>query len=253
MLVDRVLLRDVVLELDVEPWRLARSPGAPPTLHFVSSSLRLFLVFPRGQAPTAKRPLVPLRALNGKLPVLLVPGALVIQKVLADLRTKVPVDRDQPRAVLLKKFAIDPRLVVEPRQVRLGAQHQQVLPPLVVLAQEHQVVPALAATRIRPVLARLAGRRDIRLHAQDRLDPLLLAGLIDRHRPEDVAVVRHPHRRHAKLGHAAHQLVDAVPAVQQRVLRVQVQMDELLIARDHRHGLRRSRFALTARHDPAPP
>ncbi|HNM24504.1 MAG TPA: dockerin type I domain-containing protein, partial [Saprospiraceae bacterium] len=42
--------------------------------------------------------------------------------------------------------AIDPRLVVEARQVRLGAQHQQILPALVVLAEQHEVIATFAAT-----------------------------------------------------------------------------------------------------------
>ena len=101
VLVDRVLVRDVVLQLHEEARR--------------AECLR-----------------VPERALLGLVPVLPVPAALEGQQMLADLAAEVTVDRDQPFGVLGQQLPIDPRLEVEPGQIRLGAEIQQVVPARVV-------------------------------------------------------------------------------------------------------------------------
>jgi hypothetical protein len=55
----------------------------------------------------------------------------------------------------------------------------------------------------------------------------VLHGLgVELHRAEHVAVVRDGARRHAGGLHAGQQLLDLVRPVEQRILRVQMQMDE---------------------------
>ena len=136
----------------------------------------------------------------------------------------MPADGDEPAAVRFEQRAIDARLVVEPGEVRLGAQVQQVGPAGVVLSQQDQVVPAVGDAGVRAVVA-IAGR-DVGLDAQDRLDPGLVAREVEGDSPEQVAVVGDGDRVHAQLFHACHQPIDAVAAVQQRVLGVQVQVGE---------------------------
>ena len=169
---------------------------------------------------------MPLRTLPRQLPVLLVPGALKVQQVFADFAAQVPIDRNQPLAVFAEQLPVNSRLVVEPREVRLAAQQQQVLPPLVVHREQHEVIPALAPAAVRPVRPRLARRRDIRLHPENRLDALGLARFIEGHGPEHVAVVGDRTARHPKLDEAIDQLLDLVATVKQRVLSVQVQVRE---------------------------
>ena len=77
---------------------------------------------------------------------------------------------------------------------------------------------------VRAVVA-IAGR-DVSLDAQDRLDPCFLAREVEGDSPEQIAVVGDGHRVHAQLFHAGHQPIDAVAAVQQRVLGVKVQVGE---------------------------
>ncbi len=193
--IDRVLLGDMVLQLDVEP--------------LLAEHLR-----------------VPLRALNRFLPVLLVLAPLEREQMIPDLAPQVPVDRDEPRRVLRQKLPIDPRLEVEAREVRLRAQQHQIPPPLITLGQQHQVIPAVGRAGECPVAPRPTGRTDVGLNAQDRKHPLVLAGQVERRGPEQVPVIGHRDRVHPQFLDALHQLVDPVAAVKEGILRVQMQMHE---------------------------
>ncbi len=64
---------------------------------------------------------------------------------------------------------------------------------------------------------------------EDRLDPVLLARLVEVDRAEQVAVVGHGQRRHPHPGRLGEQVVDARGPVQHRVLGVDVEMYEAVL------------------------
>ena len=76
--------------------------------------------------------------------------------------------------------------------------------------------------------AAVAGR-DVHLAAEDRLDAALSRLVVEGDRREHVAVLGDGQRRHLQLDRAVEQLLDPARAVEQRVLRVQMQVDEVVI------------------------
>ena len=195
MRIDRVLQTDMVLQLQIKP--------------------RTILC-------TFKCIAMPDRNLARRLKVRLVPRLLILDHVPSNLRPKVTIDRDQPLRMRLQNLPVHPRLVVKPIDVRLGTQVEQVLPPLVVLREQHQVVPTIRDPCIGPIMP--IPRRDIRLHTQNRLDPLLLRDVVELHRRVHVAVVRDRDRTHPKLFDPLDQLVRTIPTIEKRELRMQVQV-----------------------------
>jgi hypothetical protein len=105
-------------------------------------------------------------------------------------------------------------------QARLRGNPDQVPVSLFVLRQHQQMVVVVA----------LAGRamifilRNVKLAAQNRLHPLRLRRLEEVHRPIDVPVVGHRHGLLPQRRHPVNQLGDVTSPVQQRVLRMQMQM-----------------------------
>ena len=68
--------------------------------------------------------------------------------------------------------------------------------------------------------------RHVHLAADDRLDPGFSGLLVELDRAEDVAVVGHRHRRHPEFRRFLHEFPDAHRAIQQRVLGVEVEVNE---------------------------
>ena len=71
-----------------------------------------------------------------------------------------------------------------------------------------------------------AARREVALHADDRLDPVRLGLAPELVGAEDVAVVGHRQRRHAHPGRLREQVVQPRRTVEHRELGVRVQVDE---------------------------
>ena len=80
---------------------------------------------------------------------------------------------------------------------------------------------------LRPALLEPAALGDVDLAAQDRLDAAGARVIVEDHRREQVAVLGDRKRRHVELDRFVQQLVDAAGAVEERKLRVQVQVDEV--------------------------
>ena len=119
--------------------------------------------------------------------------------------------------MLLQQLPVDARLVVEPLQVGLRHELQQVAVAVQVTGQ-HRQVERLAFARAavpRP-------RRDVRLQPDDRLDPPRLRFPVEVDRSVQRPVVRHRDRIHAKRLRAVQQLRDARHAVEQRKFGVRV-------------------------------
>jgi hypothetical protein len=79
--------------------------------------------------------------------------------------------------------------------------------------------------------------RDVGLAAEDRLDATFHRQIQERDGPEHVAVVGHRHRRHPEADRLVDQLLETLRAVEQRVLRVIVQVDEGRFRHRHSHSI----------------
>ena len=132
-----------------------------------------------------------------------------------------------PARVLRQQLLVDPRLVVVAVEVRGGRQRQEVAVADVVLGQEDEVVV------VRIGLALLVGHAaggDVGLDADDRLDPRLLGGGVERDDPVHAPVVGERQRRHPLLGDALRHLRNAAQAVEQAELGVDVEVDEVAVS-----------------------
>ena len=120
-----------------------------------------------------------------------------------------------------QQVQVDAGLDIEPVHKGLAHQVRQVPVTGLVLTQQHQMT-GLRVQLIGFVQPGAAGY--IYLTADDRVDALGLAGPIEVDGAVHNAVVRDGHRRLAQLLHQLRQVTDAAGAVQQAVLRVDMQM-----------------------------
>ena len=150
---------------------------------------------------------------------------------LGDLAAKTRRQPDQPGAVPREVLAVDPRLVVVAVDVGVGDQPAQVLVAGPVLGEQDQVERLGVGLAF---LVRHGSAGDVRLDADDRLDPLVLRGLVEGDRSVEGAVVGQGERIHALLGRRVDQLGDPSEAVEQAELGVDVEVGEVI--RGDRHG-----------------
>ena len=115
--------------------------------------------------------------------------------------------------MLLQQVQVNAGLHVKALQESLGHHVGQVAVPLLVPAQEHQVgeVGVILVHLLEPGPA---PGGHIHLTADDGLDPLRLAGLVEVDHPVHDAVVGDGHRLLAQLLHPLDQLVDPAGPVQ---------------------------------------
>ncbi len=155
-------------------------------------------------------------------------GLVLLQEGVTELAVEAAREGEEPLRVLGEEFPVDARLVVEPLHVPGRDQLDQILVPGHVPGQERHVVrPLVLAILRRPFEP--AGRRHVHLAADDGLDPLLAGQGVEVHRPEEVAVVGHGQGRHPVLLGLGHQLVELAGPIQERVLRVQMQVHEIRV------------------------
>ena len=138
---------------------------------------------------------------------------------LADAAGEAAGERDQPARVALEQLPVDARLRVVALEVAERAELDQVRVAGVRLGQERQVRVAARA--------RVAVVGDVDLAADDRLDPLVARRLVEVDRAGERAVVGERHRRHLELGRAGRERRDPARPVEDRVLAVDVQVDEV--------------------------
>ena len=144
---------------------------------------------------------------------------------LRNLAAKAGGQPDQPLAMSGEVVAIDARLVVIAVDVGVGHEPTEVPVADEILGQQDQVEGLGVG------LALLVGHRpagDIGLHADDRLDALVLRGLVEGNRAVQGAVVRDGHRIHALLRRRVDQLRDPAEAVEQAELGVHVEVGEVV-------------------------
>ena len=140
----------------------------------------------------------------------------------------------RPSAVLAQQLLVDARVVVEALEVPHRVQVREVLPADVVLREQDQVIAAAFGLVV-------SIGRDIGLAAEDRLHAVLLGLLVEVQRAEQVAVVGDGDLLHAALEHLGKQVVEADRAVEQAVLRVQMQVREFGHARSSSLAFRSAR------------
>ena len=112
------------------------------------------------------------------------------------------------------------RLPIKPVQRSLRRDPDQVPVPLFVLRQHQQMIIVVALAWRAMIF--IFG--DIKLAAQDRLHALRLGSLEKMHRPVDVPVVGHRDGLLPQLRHPINKLGNVTSPIQQRVLRMQMQM-----------------------------
>ena len=128
---------------------------------------------------------------------------------------------DEALGMPAQQVRVNAGLDIEPVYKGLAHQVRQIPVSRFVFAQQHQV-PGLRVQLIGLIQPGAPGH--IHLTADDRMDALGFAGSIEVDGAVHNAVVRDGHRRLAQLLHQLRQVPDAAGAVQQAVLRVDVQM-----------------------------
>ena len=148
----------------------------------------------------------------------------VLLERLADLPGETAGERDQPVAVRLEQLPVDARLVVVALEVAERGELDQVRVARVVGGEQRQVRVALRL--------RLPVFRDVHLAADDRLDADLPGLLDELHRAGERPVVGQPDRGHVELSRPSSKLGNAARPVENRVLGVDVKVNERGLTHD---------------------
>ena len=151
------------------------------------------------------------------------PGPLIVaaDQAAGNFTGQAGGQADKALRMPAQQVQVDAGLDIEPVHKGLAHQVRQVPVTGLVLTQQHQV-PGLRVQLIGFVQPGPPGH--IHLAPDDRVDALGLAGPIEVDGAVHNAMVRDGHRRLAQLLHQLRQVPDAAGAVQQTVLRVDVQM-----------------------------
>ncbi len=148
---------------------------------------------------------------------------LVADDLLVDLALEAGRQADEPLAVLAEQLLVDAGLVVEALEVGRRGELQEVPVPRLVSRQEHQVIAAAAARSA----VQAAALRHVGLDADDRLDLGGLAPGVELDGAEHVAMVGEGDRRLARGHGGGDHVVEAVGAVEEAVLAVQMEVNEV--------------------------
>ncbi len=141
-----------------------------------------------------------------------------------DLALEAAAEADESGRMRREQVLVDARLVVEALGVAGRDELDQVVIALAGRGEEHEVVGGFPR---RPALRAPVTRSHIDFAAENRVDATLARLVVKDDRREHVAVLGDRHRRHLQLDRFVEQLLDPAGAVEQRVFRVQVQMDEV--------------------------
>ena len=135
-----------------------------------------------------------------------------------DAAGEAPGERDHPRRVPLEQLPVDARLVVVALEVRERAEPDEVRVAGGVGGEEREVRVALLLDA--PVV------HDVHLAPEDRFDALRLRRLVEVDRAGHRAVVGERDGRHLEAGRLLRERRDPAGPIEDRVLRVDVQVDE---------------------------
>ncbi len=122
-----------------------------------------------------------------------------------------------------EQFLVDPRLVMQPVEMRGGNQLDEIAITGLVLRQQGEMIGRVALI-IRPILDRTG--RHVGLAADDRLDARLRRRLIKFDRAVQIAVIGDRDRRHPEFRRLFHQLLHPHRAIEEGVFGVQMEVNE---------------------------
>ncbi len=145
-------------------------------------------------------------------------GRVAVLERLADPPREAAGERDEAGRVRAQELPVDARLVVVALEIAERRELDQVRIALVGLGQEGQVRVAL------PLRAAVVG--DVDLAADDRLDAVLSGLPVELDRARERPVVGDRDGRHLELGRARREVRNPACAVEDRVLGVDVEVDE---------------------------
>ena len=158
------------------------------------------------------------------------PGAIGIpgEDRAAHHRRQAARGGDQSLAVVAEQVEIDPRLVVEPFQIALRNQVHQVAIAGLVHREQQQVIDGVEAgvVAFASLFVEARARGDVGLAAEDRLHAGAARLLVEVHRSEQVAVIRHRDSGHVERLYPLHQRAELDGAVEERVLGVEMEVRE---------------------------
>ena len=127
---------------------------------------------------------------------------------------------------------ISARFVVEPAQVGVGDEFEQVLVAGEVFGEQPEVIVGFAVFGA-AVLFEAGALGHVKLATDERLDAGSFGGLVESDGTEQVTVIGEGQGGHAEFGGSLHQTVDPASPVEQGVVGVNVEVDK---ARIGRHG-----------------
>ena len=154
----------------------------------------------------------------------------------AEARLEAARERDHALRVALEQLQVDVRLAAPVAlEIARRAQLDEVAKALVAGREQGEVVALVAHLLRAPVVD------EVGLEAEDRLDPVLPAGLVVLDRAVHHPVVGEPERRLAERRRALRQRVDPAGAVEHRVLGMDVEMREAHPGSEYTVGGRRLR------------
>ena len=148
---------------------------------------------------------------------------LLREQVPGELPGNAPAQHDQPLGVRRQQLLVHPRLVVEALGVGDRGHPHEVAEARRVLGEQREVEVRLLHP---PAALRAAAGGHVGLDAEDRVDLLRPAGVVELHRPVQVAVVGDRRGVHPGGLRGLHEFRDLRHPVQQRVVRVAVQVRE---------------------------
>src|SRR5450759_3975943 len=151
---------------------------------------------------------------------------------LRDLPAQAGGHPDQPLAVPGQVLPVDPRLVVVALEVGVCHEPAQVPVAHQVLGKKDEVVRLGVGL---PLLVPHGAPGDVSLHAEDRLDPLRAGRLVEGDRAVERAVIRQGKGIEAKPLRLVHQVADPAEPVEERELRVDVEVRKV-VRGEGRHG-----------------
>jgi len=140
-----------------------------------------------------------------------------------DLALETTAQANQTGRVFRQQFLVDPRLVMEPVEVRDRDHLHQVAITGFILRQESEMVGGIALVR-RPVFDR--ARRHVSLATDDRLYPRVGRRLVKLNRAMQIPVIGDRDRGHLEVLRLFHQLLHSHRAVEEGVFGVEMQVNE---------------------------
>ena len=143
-----------------------------------------------------------------------------------DLPVEAAREDQEPVRMRGEELLVHARLVVEPLEVGLRDELDEVPVARAVAREDGEVVGALVAAVLRPALS-AAPRGDVELAAENRLDARLLRRLVEVDRAEEVPVVGERERGKVQVLRLLDEPLELGGAVEETVLRMDVEVDEV--------------------------